>query len=630
MAELEKPPVTFGIAGVIGKNASGMFDQLSAAFSITPKTVVIKWLGDDFSVVTYQHYQDVQLEPGVYEFPIPKFEAYQGVIFGQFFGPNDWFQGEPGLSRPQSMSWRFVENHANGAQKYPNLPNEARVGILWEKQAQRAHLVRDELGILPLYATEFSAQIVFSSDLRVFPFVIPDPLDLDDQAIAEFLHYLYVPAPRTVYKNIWAVLPGHFLIKDDQKSRQERYSLPRFIPGERIKDREKIRQAVEKKLPEFESYLRTAVSDALPSQGRIGLLLSGGKDSSALAIALSQIVPPERILAYTIGFEQAALDESRDAARVCEFLKIPHQAYIPKANELVEGVLELAKLQDQPFADPASLPLYLGLKHLPEDVDVVWDGTGTDYYFGIVKRAGWKYYHLRRQLQKVVPKKLLPFLLKLMSSRSRNSERLDRVWKAPIEEVFVSWDGWSASELKKLFGCEITFDDTYLWQFMHQNASQDWRVLQTDVICHIWEPHAPFRKAFYLGQQLGRSVRFPFTDNRLAGFINSLPQELKFEGDTNKILLRAYLSKYLPRELLQKPKGSFVFDLNMLLRSQNFKWLNLLQDKQLLKTLPFWSDEVIEQLLLDYQNAPISEVLYRLYSLALISTWVAAVEGRLD
>ena len=114
----------------------------------------------------------------------------------------------------------------------------------------------------------------------------------------------------------------------------------------------------------------------MPKKGRVCVLLSGGKDSSVLIIALSQIFPKERILALTIGFNDKNIDESKDAKILCDFLDIPHKIYKAEDDELFDGIKEFSELLDQPFGDPASLPLYLGLKYLPNDIKVIFDGAG--------------------------------------------------------------------------------------------------------------------------------------------------------------------------------------------------------------------------------------------------------------
>ena len=88
----------------------------------------------------------------------------------------------------------------------------------------------------------------------------------------------------------------------------------------------------------------------------------------------------------TIGFNDKNIDESKDAKILCDFLDIPHKIYKAEDDELFDGIKEFSELLDQPFGDPASLPLYLGLKYLPNDIKVIFDGAGTDYYFGWVKK----------------------------------------------------------------------------------------------------------------------------------------------------------------------------------------------------------------------------------------------------
>jgi len=127
---------------------------------------------------------------------------------------------------------------------------------------------------------------------------------------------------------------------------------------------------------------------------------------------------------------------------------------------------------------------------------------------------------------------------------------------------------------------------------------------------------------------LGKEMRFPFTDSRLARFINQLPIGLKYEGGKNKVLLRAYMAKHLPQEILMKPKSPFVFDLNRILRNPEYRWVEDLNQQGLLRMSPRVDNTLILQLLNRYaKDANESKWKFRLYALCLLSSVLAARRG---
>jgi asparagine synthase (glutamine-hydrolysing) len=618
----------FGLAGIVdlsGNRASKSVGALASAFQLTLSTTSISWHGIGIDVVTFQHCEDARLKPGRYELRVPQVGPYQGVVYGQFFGATCSWKGL-NQSWPEAVGHRMISNYSKqGASGLTDL-NGAWVGVIWDGAQQRVVFARDAVGVETLYVVHYDSSIVFASDLRVLRAIgIAD--ELDEQAIAEFLHFLYVPAPRTIYEDVCAVLPGHVMIVHKDGSGQQRFSPPRFVRGAKMNNQKQIDSALVRYLPRFERLLCTAVHDCLPRRGRVGLLLSWGKDSSTLAIALSQIAP-DRVVAITVGGQNTMrVDESKSAARVCKYLGIPHQICSPEPGGLMAAVKTLATCQDQPFGDPASLPLPLAIRRFPDDVSVILDGTGNDYYFGFVKRHAA--YRLRAVLQRIIPRTLWPVFVYALRSFGPQALRNATVrWERPLEDTVVHWNGWTQEELSRLWQRNISFVDTLLWRRMREGSSKDIVVLQTEIYGGIWEPHADIRKTLHLGHEAGKAVRFPFIDNRLAQFVNTLPQELQFQGQTNKILLRYYLAKHLPDELIEKRKGYFSVNLNSVLCYRDGIWLSSLQEAGLLRIRSDWTDSVLEELLSCYKEDP-DRWAHKLYALCLIATWAGALEGLL-
>ncbi len=619
-------PVTFGMAGVIHTDPRGAGNRrpahdegwLTFGFRMVPYTTKSEWRSEsgDVVIVTYQHALEANTDPGVYQFRMPSDGDLDGVVMGHFFdrvGPS---------SHVCTLSQHALRAYGrSGATSFRNI-NGSWVAVLWDRATREARFVRDGTGIQPIYAARLEGRIVFATDLRVFQ--ASGMLDaLDEQALAEFLHYLYIPPPRSLVTDCHAVLPG-YVLTIGETIRQDRFTPPRFVMGPRLDPSVDPRPEIERHLPEFEERLLAAVADCIPTTGRVALTLSGGKDSSTLAVALSKICP-DRVMVLNVAEKHATLDESRDAAIVCRALGLEFQAFTPTDEELARGIGAFARQLGQPMGDPAAIPYFLGMAQLPDDCAVLLDGTGNDDYFGSTSsEKGIEFYRRRIRTEKYFPGILWPALLRAMPLGGRKWRRLSHYWSRPVEEAFVAWDGWSADELSRLFQRRVSFEQTHLWRLMREANPDEWMSLLTEVLGGIWEPETSFAKAVHLGRALGRGVRFPFIDKRLEAFVHQLPWELK----DDKAILRAYMAKNLPPEIVRKPKSGFAFDLNRLFRNPLYRWADELDRAGLLRSLATWSDEPIQALRQAYAAEPHDyKKQHRLYAICLAATVLASKDG---
>jgi asparagine synthetase B (glutamine-hydrolysing) len=195
-----------------------------------------------------------------------------------------------------------------------------------------------------------------------------------------------------------------------------------------------------------------------------------------------------------------------------------------------------------------------------------------------------------------------------------------REWRKPIEETFVHWFGWSQRELEALTGRPTDFSETFMWQQARELMSESWQTVETELYGGIWEPHADYRNTHTLGRALGKAVRFPFVDQRLIRFVNQLPEELKFQGGLNKIILRAFMQKHLPADILAKPKGAFIFDLKPILLRQDESLAGMLLKEGQMQILPEWSLAVIERVAEAFEEGDDSLV-DRVYAVCLLALW---------
>ena len=379
----------------------------------------------------------------------------EGLVFGHPFeaGPGSW--------SPADASRSMLAAYRSGGQGGFESVNAGWVGFVWNQQRQDALFIRDGVGSHVTLRRAGAGPDRLRHRLADFEAAgISAPIDED--ALAEFLRFLYVPPPRTIRRGIEAVHTGHVLRVHAGTTSQQRYAAPRFV-DKPVPAQPATPEEIAAQVPEFEERLLNAVSDCLPRSGRVALALSGGQDSATLAVALSKLCP-DRVLAFTVGERDPRLTEVPHASLVCQALGIEHQVYVPTDAEIASGIREFVGLSDQPVGDLAALPYFLGMARLPEDCSIVLDGSGNDDYFGVTGKALELRYKTRAAVQRFVPDALWPVVTGLMSKGPVGIRSLSRHWSRPIEESFVPWEGWPSQEISELVGRPITLAGTRIYK----------------------------------------------------------------------------------------------------------------------------------------------------------------------
>ncbi len=414
-------------------------------------------------------------------------------------------------------------------------------------------LGRDPAGTMTMYfgqprpgVTEFCSNLVcFNHEGR----------ELDDLAVAAFLRYLYIPAPLSVYEGVRALRPGEVV---------------HISPAGTVASQEVASPAPEGEQIHFDAQspedamdflLREAVEARVSDPRRTALLLSGGKDSSALAVALHRAGAKEVVCA-AVGFDAAEIDETRWARGVAEYLGLRIETLRFSGEDYLSGWHSYVRHMGQPFGDPTGMPLHLAFGALSGRFDTVLDGTGNDSYFGVPTSwqedvAWWLHRWVpgidrvaRRLPAKRVPSYSVRFIL----------HRLAR----PRAEQFVSWNGWTRREVQHLLGRGVD------WSAMPAEGvtctARSPVEHKTAAICGLWESEAAYRKTVQQAVCHGLTVRFPFLDERVMDFVRGLPAEERMYRRVNKILLRRFLRQHLPDRLVDRPKGYFLFPKTKLVR----------------------------------------------------------------
>jgi len=431
---------------------------------------------------------------------------------------------------------------------------------IWDKPRKRILLARDRLGIKPLYYFIGKDEFVFSSELRSLLQNKFIERQLDFLALDGFFRFTYFPGPRTMFKSIKKVLPGHLLtIEEGGKVSVERYWRLSFDSSTRRKEEyyvEELRHRLE------ESVRRRLISDV-----PLGAFLSGGLDSSTIVALMSQLVRrPTKT--FSIGFQDKSFSELEFSQLVSRQLGVDHHWLIVQPD-IVDLAKEVISSMDEPMGESSAIPTYLVSKLARESVTVALSGDGADELL-----AGYDMYlaqYIDRFYQKVpMPlRQLGGTLISFFPSRPRK-RGLVNVIKKFVEGYGFSprmghfrWITFLTDEDREAlysdyFKGELAGSDYFQDIAPYfEEADGDWldRELYVDIMTTL--NGIQLAKVDTMSMAHSLEVRVPFLDHELVEFIASIPSDLKLRRWEGKYILKKAVADLLPQEIINRPKQGF-------------------------------------------------------------------------
>jgi asparagine synthase (glutamine-hydrolysing) len=420
---------------------------------------------------------------------------------------------------------------------------------IWDATRNRLVLARDRYGIKPLYYRAGAAGLEFASELRALP---RGEVDLD--AVAAFLAYNSIPSPLTIFRDVRKLPAGHLLVWESGETRLERYARP-VPPAAAEVRREEEAELVE----ELRARVRDSVRAHLVSDVPVGVLLSGGVDSSLLA-ALAATELSEPLRTFSIGFEERSFDELTDVHKVVGRYATAHRELVlrPDAASLLPA---LADAFDEPFADSSALPTYLVSELAARDVKVALSGEGGDELFG-----GYYTYTADLLAARVggLARVASPLVERLPTSVARASldyraKRFVRAAHLPPLERHHGWkEIFSADARAELTGRRPTFDpvDLLRSRYAQTEGAEPLARLQ-DVDLGVYLVDDLLVKTDRASMAHSLEARVPYLDPVVTNLALALPTRHKVRGLRKKVLLRKAAEPLLPRSIVHGRKRGF-------------------------------------------------------------------------
>jgi asparagine synthase (glutamine-hydrolysing) len=417
---------------------------------------------------------------------------------------------------------------------------------LYDENRQRGLLIRDRLGEKPLWYSSQKNELFFSSEVKGLK-SLGFTLTLDKSCLPEYLQFGYINAPRSAFIDVFQVKPGHMLVIEDNHFQEYEYwSLNSAL--------EKYSESIFKH-ENFELLLEDAVSSRLVSERPIGAFLSGGIDSSIITAIVNRI-QGGNICTFSIGFEDEDFDESRYAKLIAQHLGTCHHEKILN-SDVSQSIEKLSMSLDMPFADSSIIPTYLLAEFARNEVVVALGGDGGDEVFG-----GYLRYRMAPALQRV------NFLLALLPSRTlyryvQKSSKIEKLVRSSkfstLAKRYREMQSLiSEEEISQFLEIELPYvenlDYMTAWNSISAKTSLQ-RLQKFDIATYL--PGDLLYKADMATMANSLELRSPFLDYRVVEYGLSLPDDQKLRGSQSKFILRELLSKYIPRELTERPKQGF-------------------------------------------------------------------------
>lgn len=430
---------------------------------------------------------------------------------------------------------------------------------IWDEDERSLFLARDHLGVKPLHYAWDGESFVFASEIkavRAHP-AVSRAIDLD--ALGLYLECQYIPAPRTIYRDIHKLAPAHALLLKDGALKHWRYWAPDY--------RDKLMLSEDEAVSMLEQELRRSVQAMLVSDVPLGAFVSGGVDSSLIA-ALMADLSGRPIDTFNLGFLGDVVgSEHREAESAACHIGARHHALMIEPEDVLDAYDEWIDVFDEPFGDQAALPTMLLSRFTRQHVTVALTGEGADEVFG-----GYSNYWKRTRDERITrilghSWSPLPWLFRALPARARK-DRMVRAISEPRNRRYRTIPNIFDSLLRpELFRPEFlgaVNEDIGDYAARHYdacNASQyPDKLMYVDAA--LWLPDDLLTKVDRATMRYSLEARVPYLDHQFYAFCARLDPALKVRGRTGKWLLKRVAEKYLPHAIVHRSKQGFVMPLS--------------------------------------------------------------------
>jgi asparagine synthase (glutamine-hydrolysing) len=466
---------------------------------------------------------------------------------------------------------------------------------IYDKEKNEVIFIRDRAGVKPLYYSWENDLFLFASELKSFYQHPSFRKAIDRNSLALYLKYSYIPKEYTIFGNTFKLLPGHYL---KLNLTEKTFTIQKYWDVFDYYNKPKLAITEQEAIDQTDTLLKKAYEYRMVADVPVGVFLSGGYDSTSVA-ALLQQNRTEKLKTFTIGFHETDFNEAPEAKKIADYLGTDHTEWYLTAKEAADVLSQLPEIYDEPFADNSTVPTVLVSKLARKSVKVALSADGGDEIFG-----GYNKFNQAQKYTSGIPKGLQSVLSKSMAlfnptkiphyknsyNFSTRYEKMKLIWQShdPVDAVKYISQYITDSEVRSFL--------KYPFQEYQEVFDQKKDLLNKDEV--INNLLAIDYKTFLVDNNLvkvdratmsvGLEGREPMLDHTLIEFLAQVPSEFKIKNKTNKWLLKEIVHKYVPKELMERPKKPFIAPLMIWFKEELKDQLNhYLSEEALKKTNVF-------------------------------------------
>ncbi len=441
---------------------------------------------------------------------------------------------------------------------------------LWDESRRRLLLARDRLGIKPLYYYLSANELVFGSELKAVISHPAVPREIDFGALNQFLTIEYIPAPRTIFKDVQKLPPGHRLVVEGDNARVEPYWRIPHAP---------VRGSEQECVERLRELIRDAVEMRMVADVPLGAFLSGGIDSSTIVAFMSQ-ASTQAVRTISIGFDDATYNELPYARMVAEHFGTNHYEEVLQ-SDIAGMAVRLVQHLDEPFGDFSIFPTYLVSEAARKFVKVALSGEWGDEIF-----AGYDTYvaqgvaaRYERWMPGVLRRRALPWLMNMVPPQPEKKGLVNKAKRfvegaaLPSELQHTRWMMFMNEKERRALYRPAVYEalngnspEALMGAYFDEAADFDQMAQQQYVDVKTYLVDDILTKVDRMSMAVSLEARVPLLDHRIVEFAMNLPPQLKLQGGRTKVLLRKAVGDMLPAPVLDKPKEGFSIPLKHWLR----------------------------------------------------------------
>lgn len=496
---------------------------------------------------------------------------------------------------------------------------------LYDSKDDKLFLIRDRMGEKPLYYAKLGESFAFSSELKALIAIPGFKRNINLEAVSGYFSYSYVPQDLSIYENVFKLLPGHILeyhFKNSQIDIKKYWDIKSFYKKD-------LGLSYSEASQKLEEMIELSVRQQMISDVPLGAFLSGGVDSSAI-VALMQKNSTRKIRTFSIGFSEKAYNEAEYAKAVANHLGTEHTELYVTPQDALNVIPKLPEIYDEPFADSSQIPTYLLSKMTSGFVKVSLSGDAGDELFG-----GYNRYLLANKIKnfnQYAPKLMSSAaigMIDLVPSGAWNRLRgigIDKIFKLKrvlgvrseqeIYDILVRHWGKDLFPVKNV--------KPYAMASLFPEGTFQERMMLQDSLNYL--PDDILVKVDRAAMAVSLETRVPFLDKDIVEFALSLPLDYKI-GSSSKMILRDILYKYVPKDLIERPKMGFGVPIDSWLRGELREWAEDLLSPTKLKRHDLLDVKLIRNMWQDHLSAK-SNWQYYLWDVLMFQSWYGKYMGQ--